>query len=297
MPRPLYPPPGLAGVARALYVRTMANSNLLSDRAVLSVAGPEARAFLQGLVTADMTQVRAAEAGYAALLTPQGKILFEFLIAEAEPDRFLIDAAAARSADLIKRLMIYRLRTKVEIAREDRLVVAAFWNGNGIETPEGGIAFADPRLAALGRRVIATRAALAGLPDSPARYHAHRIALGVPDSADLPPDQIFALDAGLEQLNGVSFRKGCYVGQEVTARMKHRATARRRFLIATMDAPLPPPGTAIAAGGRDIGVLATGEGDTALALVRLDRLAHANGADTVCAGHTVTLRKPDWLAV
>lgn len=274
----------------------MPHTALLDDRSVISLTGPESRGFLQGLVSSDMADCVDGKALYAALLTPQGKILFEFFIIEASSDNVLIDCAAEREADLIKRLSMYKLRAKVTIAPAPTLAVAAVWNG---EAPQGtATVFADPRLPALGYRLIGARAELEKIvaANQAGDYRAHRLSLGVPASADLPPDSVFALDAGFEELNGVNFKKGCYVGQEVTSRMKHRATARRRFALVEGDGPLPPSGTALEASRREIGTLATGTGTRALALVRLDRLAEAEstGAAITAAGRPVTVRKPGW---
>lgn len=272
---------------------TCMHTALLTDRAIIAVGGAGAPAFLQGLVTADMAECRPQHALYAALLTPQGKILFDFFVL-AEGERFLLDCAAARSEELAKRLVFYRLRAPVEIRLEAEMGVAALWGTR--EAPRISNLVPDPRLPELGWRAIGRRSELwatASLAD----YHTHRLALGVPDSADLPPDTIFALDAGLEELGAVSFSKGCYIGQEVTARMKHRASARRRLLIADSDGAIPSPGTALEAQGVTLGHLATGQGTRALALVRLDRLAVAeNSHSAINAGdRIVTLRKPDWL--
>ena len=269
---------------------------ILADRSVISLTGPDSRNLLQGLVSSDMAECVGGKALYAALLTPQGKILFEFFIVEGGPDRLLIDCASERAADLIKRLSMYKLRAKVVIAPAPELAVAAAWNSEAPEVAE--IIFVDPRLPALGYRLIDTPAALEKIvaANSHGDYRAHLLAQGVPASVDLPPDTVFALDAGLEELHGVNFKKGCYVGQEVTSRMKLRATARRRFVLAEGDGALPPSGTPLEAGGREIGTLASGVGPRALALVRLDRLAEAeNTGDVItAAGRPVTLRKPGW---
>jgi folate-binding protein YgfZ len=277
----------------------MLQASLLEDRSVVALLGPETRDFLQGLVTNDMAECVEGKAIYAALLTPQGKILFDFFAVESG-GRILLDCAAARAGDLVKRLGLYRLRAKLEIARAPELGVAAIWNDNGSAPAASPVtAFADPRWLALGFRAIGPRAELqgllAGIPSGD--YRAHRLRLGVPDSADLPPDTVLALDAGLEELNGVSFKKGCYVGQEVTARMKHRSTARKRFVIAETKGELPPPGTVIEAKGREIGALATGADHRAEALVRLDRLAEAErlGEPIRAGGNAVHLMRPDWL--
>ena len=274
-------------------------ASILEDRAVIAVRGTEARPFLQGLISNDMEGCAPGRGIYAALLTPQGKILFEFFVTEAD-DRFLLDCAQARAADLLKRLTFYRLRAKVEIAVAADLKVAAMWNGAPQAPAVAGLAaYSDPRLPALGVRLIGplplVQSAIAGAQAGD--YRSHRLRLGVPDSADVPPDTVFALDAGFEDLAGVDFKKGCYVGQEVTARMKHRASARRRFLIANIDGDLPPPGTKLEASGREVGTLATGADGRALALVRLDRVEEAGnaGESITASGRKVSLQRPSWL--
>jgi len=278
----------------------MIQASLLEDRAVLALNGAEAGDFLQGLITNDMAACANGRAIYAALLTPQGKILFDFFIVPQASDQLLIDCAAAHAADLLKRLSLYRLRAKVEIVSRPELAVAALWGEEApAQIPHGIASVADPRHPALGFRGIAARDVLArGLSGFPrGDYHAHRLALGIPDSADLIPDHVFALDAGLEELNGVSFKKGCYIGQEVTARMKHRASARRRFLIAQVEGTIPPSGTPVESGAREIGVLATGMGSHALALVRLDRHTEAQESHSpiAAAGQPIVLKMPGWL--
>ena len=279
----------------------MIQASILQDRAILALDGAQARDFLQGLITNDMAACRDDQAIYAALLTPQGKILFDFFVVSAAEDRFLLDCAAARAPELIRRLTLYRLRAKVEIGNRSDLIVAAMWNRAPMRTEairNEPIAFTDPRLPLLGLRMIGPRAELEGaIQDvTPGDYRRHRLTLGIPDSGDLPPDQIFALDAGLEELNGVSFKKGCYVGQEVTSRMKHRATARRRFVKAEIAGADLPQGTPLESQGRELGILASGQNGQALALVRLDRLsdAEASHAPIVAAGYPVRVQKPEW---
>jgi tRNA-modifying protein YgfZ len=275
----------------------MANSAILAGRAIVAVAGADARDFLQGLTTNDIGQCTPKQPIYTALLTPQGKILFEFFVVTQHNDELLLDCAAAAAPDLIKRFGFYRLRAKVQIVRRPELSVAAVW-GEPLPNIEAIPPYRDPRLPALGIRLVGSPPQLDSVINSisPGDYDSFRVALGIPDSADLPPDQIFALDTGLEDLNGVSFSKGCYVGQEVTARMKHRATARRRFYIAEA-ALLPPAGTVIQSNGRELGRMATGKNGRGLALVRLDRLAEAEAARTAIEanGKPIVLHKPDWL--
>jgi folate-binding protein YgfZ len=249
------------------------------------------------LISNDMEDCAPGKGIYAALLTPQGKILFEFFVTEHE-DRFLIDCAMARASDLVKRLTFYKLRAKVDIALAADLKVAAVWDGT-LPTAPDVTAFADPRLPELGVRLIGSpprlQSAITNIQAGD--YRSHLLDLGVPDSADVPPDTVFALDAGFEELGAVDFRKGCYVGQEVTARMKHRASARRRFLVAQIDGGLPPPGTKLEVSGREVGLLATGLNGRALALVRLDRVdeATSTGDDISAMGQKVRLQRPPWL--
>lgn len=277
----------------------MASAAVLDNRAVIGLEGADSRNFMQGLITNDIGNCVPGRAIYAALLTPQGKILYDFLVAAVDSGLW-IDCASASASELAKRLGFYRLRAKVSIAAKAELVVAAVWNGPAISAVANGTVFPDPKLAQLGIRVIAPRpqveSALAAIPRND--YESFRLEMGVPDSADMPPDQVFALDAGLEELHGVSFTKGCYVGQEVTSRMKHRATARRRFYIAEAGA-VPPAGTAIQAEGRELGRISSATGSRGLALIRLDRLAEAeqNNVPLSAAGEPIALHQPAWLHV
>jgi folate-binding protein YgfZ len=263
----------------------------LTDRAVIALEGGEARAFLQGLVTNDLTRLAPGIGLYAALLTPQGKILFDFLIAEGD-GALLLDCAADRAEALVKRLTLYRLRAPVGIALRSQLGVFAGLSGRPAER---AISFPDPRLAALGLRSIGAVAEMPDFLQGPAAYHAERLALGVPESADFGSEKIFALDAGLEELHGVAFDKGCYVGQELTARMKHRGTARKRILTVSTDTALPAAGTPILGGAVEIGEILSSYGARGFALARLDRLAEAGGPFTA-DGTPVVLAKPAWLA-
>ena len=261
----------------------------LDDRAVLAVTGPEARDFLQGLITNDIARLGENAPLYAALLTPQGKILFDFLLFGGHGDVLLDCAAAAREA-LRKRLSMYRLRAKIEIAPRDDLDVFAEWDGNSLPVS------ADPRLAALGQRAIRPKDSVVPTDDAKA-YLAHRLELGVPEGADFGQDKIFALDADLDELHAVAFDKGCYVGQELTARMKHRGTARKRLLsVEALDgAMLPAIDASVTAGGRELGILTTGYGARGFALIRLDRLDEAAAGPIDAGGVLVSLSKQPWL--
>ncbi|HEX4078010.1 MAG TPA: hypothetical protein VHX61_03930 [Rhizomicrobium sp.] len=263
----------------------MTSRALLTDRAILAIAGDEARAFLQGLITNDIRRLAPDAALHAALLTPQGKILFDFLLYDAG-SQILVDCPRADAEALRKRLLLYRLRAKLDIAARDDMAVVAHWNR--AEPPAG--AWHDPRHPLLGWRSAVE--AVAQDDASDAAYLAHRLDLGIPEGSDFGHDSMFALDAGLEELHGVAFDKGCYIGQELTARMKHRGTARKRLLAIEGDAPLPAPPAPITADGREIGSLVSVYGTRGFALLRLDRLAEADGAALVAAGVTVRVLSP-----
>lgn len=281
--------------------------SVLPQRGVIRVAGPEAQHFLQNLITADVDDIDRTGAGFGALLTPQGKILFDFLILK-DGDGYLLDTPMESLPDLAKRLTFYRLRAKVDIeALGNETGVVAVWGAS----PSGhtpGIRAEDSRLTALGHRIVGSvediRAALlsAGAEEKSATdYAEHRIAHAVPEAlSDYTYSDIFPHDADMDQLGGVSFSKGCYVGQEVVSRVHHRGTARKRFVAVSSAAPLPEAGSSIEAGGKSIGTLgssaATGDRYGGLALVRLDKAGAAiqNGTPIVCGTGEVTLDIPDW---
>jgi folate-binding protein YgfZ len=275
----------------------------LADRGVVRVHGPDAVPFLQGLVTSDVAHLEQGGAGYAALLTPQGKILFDFLLVRTA-EGFVLDAPKAEVEGLAKRLAFYRLRAKVAIADETHAeTVVAFW---GAASPPivAGAVFRDPRLPALGFRAIVPRGQVAGAVSGfgltrtdAAAYHAHRVALGVPEGGrDFAFGEAFPHDADMDALKGVDFGKGCYVGQEVVSRMQHRGTARRRIVRVSAAAPLPPPGTTITAAERPVGSLGSVAGRDGLALVRLDRVKAAVDAGTplVADGVEIVAVIPEW---
>ncbi|HEY8950892.1 MAG TPA: hypothetical protein VIM56_18555 [Rhizomicrobium sp.] len=259
----------------------------LEDRATIALIGPDARTFLQGLVTNDVDALAPSTPIYSALLTPQGKILFDFLVADDGSGTLLIDCWAPARDALVKRLSLYRLRAKVEIKPRDDLAVFAAWKGK----PLPGIVFDDPRLPDLGKRSIAPA------EDGTGDYLAHRLSLGVPEGRDFGSDKIFALDAGLDELHGVAFDKGCYVGQELTARMKHRGTARKRMLLVeSANKSSLTAGTDLRANGHSIGEVVSVYDSRGFALVRLDRLEDAGAAPIDAAGVIVQVTKPHWLS-
>jgi len=273
------------------------HASLLASRSVLRVGGAEARKYLQGLITNDIGKAQGAEAIHAGLLSPQGKILFDFFALGAG-DGFLIDVAQEKAAELLKRLVFYRLRAQVEITEEPSLAVAAAWGGTP-RLPEGAMLYADPRLSELGFRILVpkgTQAAELGCAPAPEEdYHAFRISLGVPEGGlDYGFGDAFPHEALFDQLNGVDFKKGCYVGQEVVARMQFRGTARKRIVPVEGETSLPAPGAGIEADGMPIGTIGSVNGASGLALIRLDRAeeALARGKTLTTGGVKITLRRP-----
>lgn len=263
---------------------------LLPDRAVVTVSGEDAESFLQGILTCNVETLEPGEARLGALLSPQGKILFDFLVSRG-PEGFRLEAAAERVADLVRRLGLYRLRAKVAIAADPALVVAASWARAEIpaETSAEVEAVRDGRLPALGSRIYADAAAFSA-DATQADYHAHRIALGVPEGGcDFAYGDAFPHEALMDQLGGVDFKKGCYVGQEVVSRMQHRGTARTRVVpVVFVTGEAPEPGTEILAGQKSLGVTGSRAGARGLATIRLDRLADALAAgEPLRAGSTV----------
>jgi tRNA-modifying protein YgfZ len=258
---------------------------LLPDRGVVKITGEPARTFLNGLVTADMGLVTPDRAAFAALLTSQGKIVVDFFVVEVA-DGFLLDCPQPLAAALAQKLNFYKLRAKV--ANEDMSSshgVLAIWDG---PPATGGTAtiLADPRLPALGHRAILPRDRMSDTAASlgadlveAGTYEAHRIALGVPSGGvDFAYGDAFPHEADMDQLGGVDFHKGCYVGQEVVSRIQHRASARTRVVPVAHEGAAPPPGTAVTAAGRSIGTFGSSANGRALALLRLDRVGEAIAA-------------------
>ncbi|WP_193183559.1 CAF17-like 4Fe-4S cluster assembly/insertion protein YgfZ [Nisaea sediminum] len=287
----------------------------LKSRAVLSISGADARKFLQGLVSNDVEKVTPERAIHAAFLTAQGKYLFDFFIAEVA-GALLLDCEAARLADFQKRLRLYKLRSKVEIADASELYAVLAVTGDGAAATlglageagaarelEGGTVFVDPRHAGLGARVIVEKdrrdALLAGAGLSEGTQEAYdraRIRLGVPDGTrDMQVEKTVLLEAGFDELNGVDWQKGCYMGQELTARTKYRGLVKRRLMpVKILDGEMPAPGTPILRDDREVGEIRSGSGDMALAMLRLNVLEDLEHAVLSAGGSTVMPVKPDW---
>jgi tRNA-modifying protein YgfZ len=278
----------------------------LPDRGVVKVAGEDAQRFLHGLVSADILKLAPGEARFGALLSPQGKIIADFIVAAAPPRHgggFFLDVSRAQIKPLLDKLNLYKLRSRV-LAEDlsEVLGVLAAWDGTG--TTPFGLPYADPRLPALGMRVMlpphrATEAAAAlgaTLLDA-GEYEAHRIALGIPHGGvDFSYGDAFPHETDMDQLGGVDFEKGCYVGQEVVSRMEHRGIARTRAVQVRYDGVAPAVGAAVTAGERKVGTMGSASGGHGLALLRLDRLADAlaHGERLLAGGIAIRPVKPDW---
>jgi len=278
---------------------------------VVKVAGDGARNFLHGLVTADILNLTPGTARFCALLTPQGKIVADFIVTEAPAENgggFFLDVPRALCTALVAKLNIYKLRAKVIVEDLSAVLgVLAAWDGSG--TTKGGatglgLSYGDPRLPALGQRVMLPPHLAAGaaaelgatLIDA-GQYEAHRLALGVPQGGlDFSYGDAFPHEADMDQLGGVDFAKGCYVGQEVVSRMEHRGTARSRAVPVRYDGAAPAAGAAVTAGGRQVGTIGSAAAGRAVALLRLDRVAEAmSRLEPLAAdGVPIHLVKPDW---
>lgn len=261
---------------------TQATIALLPDRGVVSVTGEDAESFLDNLITNDMAKLsQLGDAIHAGLLTPQGKILFEFFVVKT-PAGFLLETALGQTASLAKRLTMYKLRAKVEIKDAAGEVIVGAAQGDVRARPGGAISFVDPRDARLGDRVLIPATAVGEAVAqtgaqrlTPESYHKLRIELGVPEAgADYALGDAFPHEADFDQLNGVSFTKGCFVGQEVVARMQNKTVVRKRVVPLAGDAVLPS-GADVKAGEAAIGKVGSVAGSRALAMVRLDRAVEA----------------------
>lgn len=262
----------------------------LTDRALVCVTGEDAESFLQGLVTCDVESLSAGEAVFGALLTPQGKILFDFFVMRTQ-DGFLLDVSAPMRDDFARRLGFYKLRARVEIEAVDDIGIHAVWNGD--PSGPGGIGVADPRLAAMGTRLYAGDRPQCEAGD----YDAHRIGLGMPEGGkDFVFGDCFPHEALMDQFGGVDFTKGCYVGQEVVSRMQHRGTARSRIVMVAADSPLPPFNTDVLANGKLAGTMGSSHGNHGLAKLRLDRVhdAVASGGLVTAGSQVITVSLQPW---
>jgi folate-binding protein YgfZ len=275
----------------------------LADRGVVRVSGEDAKSFLDNLITCDLDRVSAHNARFGALLTPQGKILFDFLVFQAPEEiggAYYLDVLKVFAPDLAKRLGFYKLRAKVAIEDlSDSLALVAGWDAPRPDD-EAGLVVDDPRLPDLGWRAIVAAQDAAEFARDPAEaYHAHRITLGVPEGGrDFLFGDAFPHEALMDQLNGVDFDKGCYVGQEVVSRMQHRGTARTRIVPAIYEGGFAADvGVEVTAGEKALGKTGTGSEGRGLVMIRLDRADDAlKAGETIRAGGIpVRLEKPSWI--
>jgi hypothetical protein len=285
---------------------------LLSDRGVVEVTGGDACRFLHSLLTADIEAMTTTTPRFAALLTPQGKIVVDMLVVRVDgsgaDERYFLDCPKTLAATLAAKLGFYKLRAKVAVTDVSAtLGVVALWDGEPAPASARALAcYADPRLHALGWRALVptlmiedfVRAQGAELVEASA-YDAHRIALGIPDGGrDFSYGDAFPHEADMDQLNGIDFEKGCYVGQEVVSRMQHRGTARSRVVPVSLEGAAPPPGEPVDAGEKTVGAMGSAAAGRGLALLRLDRVADALaiGTPLVAGAARLDLVKPAWAA-
>ena len=292
--------------------------HLPPDRAVIAIAGEDRQAFLQGLISNDTAKISDQRAIYATLLTAQGRFLFDLFIVERD-GRYLVDCTAARRAELVKRLSMYRLRSKVSISDAGAEWCPALLFGDGAVAAVGlgaeagraasfggGVAYVDPRLSDLGVRLMLPRAhareqvaALQAAEDADgAAYHRLRIALGVPDAErDLTPEKSILLENGFEELNAIDWDKGCYMGQELTARTRYRGLVRKRLMPVRIEGAAPPPGTPLLLGGQEMGELrgVSADGTVGLAMVRLEALARGPSPVFTADAAKLSPQIPGWM--
>jgi hypothetical protein len=277
--------------------------SLVPHRSVIAVGGPDRVDFLQGLISNDTTKVAPGRAIWAALLTPQGRFLNDMFVADGGNDTLLVETERERTPALAKKLGLYKLRSKVTV--EDRsaaMEVAVVFGRDAEKMPpvDGATTFVDPRLPELGVRVLAPAGQAAsllaarGCTEAPLSvYDALRLELGVPDgSRDLIVDKALLLENGFDELNGVDWQKGCYMGQELTARTKYRGLVKKRLFPVRLDGPLPAPGTLIERDGQEVGEIRSGLGDRALAMLRLDGM---QGAGLTAGGTRILPEVPAWM--
>ena len=272
---------------------------LLPHRGVVAVSGEDRVEFLQGLISNDVTKAAPAKAIWAALLTPQGRFLNDMFVVDAGFGTLLLETEREKAPALARKLTMYKLRSKVTVEDRSSSMEVAVVFGPGAEkynAVPGALSYIDPRLPALGVRVLMPAGQAAkklNLPEAPlADYEALRLSLGVPDgSRDLPVEKALLLESGFDELNGVDWKKGCYMGQELTARTKYRGLVKKRLFPVQVEGALPAPGTIIEKNGEEVGEIRSGAGNRALAMLRLEAL---DGALTAGSARIVP-QKPDWM--
>jgi folate-binding protein YgfZ len=276
---------------------------LLQSRALISLSGPDWRGFLQGLITQDVETLKPGEARFGALLTPQGRLLYDLFVV-GRPEGCWLDVLAEHRAAVIQRLTLYRLRAKVEIAPDETPVSILFSAHPGeSRDPYGEAAWApafagasgtwvrDPRLPGLGWRGYGANPPPGALIADEAARDAAKLVLGVPGPADWGCDSTYPIEANFDLLNGIDFQKGCFVGQETTSRMKRRSQVKSRMLPIAFEGPAPASGAEVMAGDLRAGVVTSAGEGRAIALLRLDR---ALGQSLTVDGRPVSVEQPAW---
>ncbi|MBX9786495.1 MAG: folate-binding protein [Alphaproteobacteria bacterium] len=259
----------------------------LSHRGVIEIEGEDKATFLQGLISNDINLVTPEQAIYATLLTPQGRFLFDFFITEKN-GAFLLDVEAARLDALLKKLSLFKLRSKVTLKARPDLKVYALWGERDFPKE----AYLDPRLEALGARLMGKT-----IPNiSAEEYDLHRLKLGVPEGGiDLFPEKAILLESGLDELHAISWTKGCYMGQELTARTKYRGLVRKRLFPVKIEGPTPENGAEVFLGGTPVGEMRSSRNGYGLALLRIEAV---KGGEALQCGKTSLLPYiPDWMVV
>lgn len=258
----------------------------LPHRGVIEIEGEDKTTFLQGLISNDINLVTPEQAIYATLLTPQGRFLFDFFIIEKE-GTFLLDVESARLEELLKKLSLFKLRSKVTLKARQDLKVYAIW---GESFPLE--AYPDPRLEALGARLMGE-----ATPNSSAEdYDLHRLKLGVPEGGrDLLPEKSILLESGLDELNAISWTKGCYMGQELTARTKYRGLVRKRLFPVKIEGPAPENGAEVFLDGTSVGEMRSHRDGYGLALLRIE--AVKSGETFTCEKASLKPYIPDWMVM
>ncbi len=294
----------------------MAFYTFLPHRGLIAVAGADRFSFLQGLVSNDMRKVERGGVVWAALLTPQGKFLHDFFVFPLKGALFL-ECELVRRDDLLARLSRYKLRAKVELTADNTLVPGAAWgegaatalnladNPDALLARDEGLVYRDPRLPDAGVRwalpqdtaetVLKTAELEASTPEA---FDSHRLALGLPDgSRDMEIEKALLLESGFEELRGVDFQKGCYMGQELTARTHYRALIKKRLMPVTIDGIAPPPGTPLKVDGADAGEMKSAQGNRGLALVRLAAWKKASDGILDADGSKIKPIIPAWMTL
>ncbi|MDJ0615137.1 MAG: folate-binding protein YgfZ [Rhizobiaceae bacterium] len=259
----------------------------LPDRSIIEIGGDEAETFLDNILTCKVIGLETGEASFGALLTPQGKILFDFFLIKTN-EGYWIDTASELVDELIKRLMFYRLRAKVSLSKVENIVVEAYWNSS--EPPKGSLIIQDPRHSDLGWRVYDESVA----QGETHAYLEHRIDLGIPEGGmDFQYGDAYPHEVLMDQFGGVDFKKGCYVGQEVVSRMQHRGTTKKRVIKISAEVAFPETGTDVMADGKNAGVVGSVHHKAGLALLRLDRVHEAGTVEA--GGVSLHTQIPDWV--